>query len=196
VTGAERTGLRDLVIEATERLARSGDVEALARIAAHASQLLQAAAADLAQRATAPRAVRTSAPHFYVGTRGESGWEPCWRSECGRPRQEHETTGSGLRCPAAGSRTAPRLVARSLVPHAGHYAYNHPDKGHDLELWTVAHATIPKFEQLAALGVPRDATFDSGCVVDREQCWRFISRRPLSAGTCERCPPPSDGDAT
>lgn len=83
--------------------------------------------------------------------------------------------------------TAPRMVLYQLVRHAAHYLYDHPDRGHDLEQWVIAAPDQPTHAQAVALGVAADATFHSGHAAGGEQCWMYLARRPMSAGTCERC---------
>lgn len=84
----------------------------------------------------------------------------------------------------------PELVEQSRIRHAAHYMYDHPARGHDLDRWVVRSQTRPTFEQLTALGLPADAEWHTGYAAPgtRQQHWVYIAKRPLSEGTCERCP--------
>lgn len=70
------------------------------------------------------------------------------------------------------------------IPHAAHYAYNHPAGGHDLEQWTFAAPVNKRPED-----VPRDAEYHSGFVKDGVQYWVYVRTAPLSPGGCKRCAP-------
>jgi len=90
--------------------------------------------------------------------------------------------------PTSMPKDAPVLVEHGRVRHAAHYMFDHPARGHDLERWIVRAAVRPTFEQLTALGLPRDAEWYTGHIApDMGQHWVYIAKRPLSEGTCERC---------
>lgn len=80
-----------------------------------------------------------------------------------------------------------RLVETRRIPHAAHYMYDHPGRGHDLEEWIVESVVRPDYEQLAELGLPADAEWHTGHRADGVQRWTYIAKRSMSAGTCERC---------
>ena len=73
------------------------------------------------------------------------------------------------------------------IPHAAHYGYAHPAKGHDLEQWDVTSEARPEVARVGS-GVPSDAAYLCGYLdKDGRQHWLFVRRAPLSAGPCARC---------
>jgi hypothetical protein len=81
-------------------------------------------------------------------------------------------------------------ITYSRVPHAAHYGYSHPAKGHDLEQWDVADIGrhVGSGNPLRPEGVPSDAEYRCGYLAkDGSQRWLFVRTAPLSEGTCEWC---------
>lgn len=66
------------------------------------------------------------------------------------------------------------------IPHAAHYMYEHPAKGHDLIELDVTSEKRP--------AAPLGFDWHSGYVKNGRQHWVFTKRAPLSSGTCARCP--------
>ncbi len=75
-------------------------------------------------------------------------------------------------------------VVYRRAPHAAHYGYGHPAKGHDLESWDVVQLL---WESPRPDGVPADAVKNHGYVKDGVQHFVYVRRAPLSAGGCDRC---------
>ncbi len=75
-------------------------------------------------------------------------------------------------------------VTYARIPHAAHYAYGHPAKGHDLEQWDVKQ---PKRGPVPP-EVPTNAEYHSGYIdKDGAQHWLWVRTAPLSPGECKRC---------
>jgi hypothetical protein len=73
-------------------------------------------------------------------------------------------------------------VTYSREPHAAHYAYDHPKRGHDLERWSYAQERrLP-----VPVGVPRNAEYHSGFMRDGMQHWTYVRTAPLT-GSCAFC---------
>lgn len=95
----------------------------------------------------------------------------------------------GRHCPCPYCREAvpPVLVSHQLIPHAVHYMYDHPARGHDLEQWVIEAPVQPLWSKLKELGLPEDARWDAGHAVDGRQRWTYTAQREMSPGACERC---------
>jgi hypothetical protein len=98
--------------------------------------------------------------------------------------------------PPAGKLLGEPTVIYSRRPHAAHYAYDHPARGHDLEQWDV---TQP-FHHARPDGVPWDAEKHSGYVDDAGRAHTLFTRPAPLTGTCDRCiadaPPLFDVDTS
>lgn len=97
----------------------------------------------------------------------------------------HGMSRHAFRDPLPVAAVAPRLVSHETVRHAAHDEGGRG--GHDLEQWVIAAPQQPTRVQVAALGVAADASWHSGHVAEGEQRWTYTARRPLSAGSCQRC---------
>ena len=76
-------------------------------------------------------------------------------------------------------------ITYKRVAHAAHYAYNHPAKGHDLEVWMVE--SDGSFNPKRPTEVPQDAEYQCGEMTAGKQYWRFVRTAPLSNVHCAEC---------
>jgi hypothetical protein len=80
----------------------------------------------------------------------------------------------------------------SRVPHAAHYVYGHPAKGHDLERIDVntgeARCSRDRVVLGDAAGLPSGYAYHSGYVdANGHQHWIYTRTAPLSPEPCARC---------
>ena len=82
----------------------------------------------------------------------------------------------------------PVLVSSYTALHAAHHPGHHKGAASDLTTWTVRNQERPTAAALAQLGVPPDAAYSSGRIIDGEQVWYYERSTPAPTGsTCERC---------